>query len=84
MSVRHAEISKSAAQPIISYLKESCQDLIFDKTKFGVVEMAVLKFQNKFQGKYHEQVSELANEIASFAVVEFVAGEKDKKGNVSY
>lgn len=81
MSVRHAEISKSAAQPIISYLKESCQDLIFDKTKFGVVEMAVLKFQNKFQGKYHEQVSELANEIASFAVVEFVAGEKDKKGN---
>ena len=79
MATRHSEIQDKAAQPLIAWMKDNCRELVFDRTRFGAVEAAVVRFQSKFG----ELVKELASELASVAVQEFVAGEKDKKGNVS-
>jgi len=78
MATRHSEIQDKAAQPLIAWMKDNCRELVFDRTRFGAVEAAVVRFQRK----NGELVKELASELASVAVQEFVAGEKDKKGNL--
>nr|XP_009860251.1 pumilio homolog 3 isoform X1 [Ciona intestinalis] len=71
---RHSELSEAASPGILKYLADNLEQIIYDRSTFVLVQVAVLCC--------HGDNSELIQAIVKEAGKEFVAGEKNETGKM--
>ena len=73
--MRRSELSEAASPGIIKYLTENVESLIFDKSTFLLVEVAVIRCS--------ADTTTLMNAIIDLVKTEFTAGKKYENEKVS-